>query len=391
METVRPAAPGHQAAGELVDDDDFAVFDHVRDIALVERVGLDGDLDVVFEVPVFGVGDVADAEQLFDLLPALVRDGDGARLFVDDVVAGPGFFFERLDQFAAFELRDDEVYAGVLVGRLVGRAGDDERRSRLVDQNRIDLVDDAIEVSALHHVLQLELHVVAQVVEAELVVGAVGDVGGVGLASLVVREVVDDDADRQAEEAVDLAHPFGVALGEIVVHGDDVDAAAGERVQVAGKRGDQRLAFAGLHLGDLSLVEDHAADELDVEVAHADGAAAGLAHDGEGLGQDIGEGGFFGGVDLSPDLGRAGFDGVGRDRHAADSLGDARAKLNRLQAEIVVRERLDSGLKGVDLGDGGHQALDSAFVRGAEDFADRFVEHVRTCPSSWAGFTQSLV
>jgi len=54
-------------------------------------VGLDGDLDVVFEVPVLGVCDVADAEEFFDLLPTLVGDGDGACLLVDDEVSGPGF------------------------------------------------------------------------------------------------------------------------------------------------------------------------------------------------------------------------------------------------------------------------------------------------------------
>ena len=74
-------------------------------------------------------------------------------------------------------LRDDAVDAVVLVDRLLGRAGDDERRPRLVDQDRVDLVDDREVVAALHHRREVELHVVAQVVEAELVVGAVGDVG----------------------------------------------------------------------------------------------------------------------------------------------------------------------------------------------------------------------
>ena len=97
---------------------------------------------------------------------------------------------------------------------------------------------------------EVELHVVAQVVEAELVVRAVGDVAAVGDLALLVVQLVLDDADRQAEEAVDAAHPLGVAAGEVVVDGDDVNALAFERVQVGGQGGDQRLAFAGLHLGD---------------------------------------------------------------------------------------------------------------------------------------------
>ena len=74
VQAVGPAAAGHQAAGELVDDDDLAVLDDVLDVALVERMRLDGGFDVVLQVPVFGVGDVADAEQLLDLFPALVGD-----------------------------------------------------------------------------------------------------------------------------------------------------------------------------------------------------------------------------------------------------------------------------------------------------------------------------
>ncbi len=311
MQTIGPAAAGHEAAGEGVDDDDLAVLDHVVDVALVESVGLDAGFDVVLEIPVFGVGDVVDAEQLFDGDPAVVGDADGAVFLVDDVVAGEIFFaFDELDAefflafviecvnlFAELELRDDLAHAGVLVGGLVGGAGDDERGARFVDEDGVDFVDDGVVVAALHAVLDVELHVVAQVVEAELVVGAVGDVGGVGGAALVVVEIVDDDADGEAEELVDLAHPLGVALGQVVVDGDDVDAAAGERIQIAGESGDEGLAFAGLHFGDLALVQNHAADELHVEVAHLHGAPAGLADHGEGFGQNLVEGFALGGLD----------------------------------------------------------------------------------------------
>ena len=177
---------------------------------------------------------------------------------------------------------------------------------------------------ALHVVRELELHVVAQVVEAELVVGAVGDVGGVGDLPLGVVQLVLDDADGHAEEAVDPAHPLGVAAGQVVVDGDDVNALALERVQVGRQRGDERLAFAGLHLGDLALVEHGAADQLHVEVPHVEHAAAGLAHDGEGLGQQVVE---------------------------RLAVGEALAELGGLAAQLLVGERLERGLEGADLAD----------------------------------------
>ncbi len=93
--------------------------------------------------------------------------------------------------------------------------------------------------------------------------------------------------DGEAEEAVDAAHPLGVAAGQVVVDRDDVDALAAEGVQVGGQRGHQGLALARLHLADLALVQHHAADELHVVVAHVQHALAGLAHHGEGLRQQV--------------------------------------------------------------------------------------------------------
>ena len=101
-----------------------------------------------------------------------------------------------------------------------------------------------------------------------------------------------DDADRQAEAVEDGAHPLRVALGQVVVDGDDVDAAAGHRVERGGERRDEGLALAGLHLRDPALVEDDAAHQLDVEGAHAQLATADLAGRGEDLGQDVVEDGL---------------------------------------------------------------------------------------------------
>jgi hypothetical protein len=62
---------------------------------------------------------------------------------------------------------------------------------------------------------------------------------------------------------------------------------AGQCVQVHGQRGHQGLAFSGLHLGDLALVEHHAAHELHVEMPLPYSAPARLADGGKGLGQQI--------------------------------------------------------------------------------------------------------
>ena len=125
------------------------------------------------------------------------------------------------------EIDHYEVDGLVEVRAILQRTGDDERRARLVDEDAIHLVDDGEIVPALDHIVLAHLHVVAEVVEAQLVVGAVGDVAGIRVAALLIVEAVHDDADRQAEEFVDLAHPLAVAFGEVVVDRHHVHAALG--------------------------------------------------------------------------------------------------------------------------------------------------------------------
>ena len=92
---------------------------------------------------------------------------------------------------------------------------------------------------------------------------------------------------RQAQVVIDGAHPVGVALGQVVVHRHQVGALALQGVEIQGEGGHQRLALAGLHLGDLALMKNDAAQELDIEVALAQTPLGHLPHHGEGIRQDV--------------------------------------------------------------------------------------------------------
>ena len=62
---------------------------------------------------------------------------------------------------------------------------DDERCTRIVNEHGVDLVHDGVVVAALHKVLGRECHVVAQIVEAKLVVCSEGYVSIVGLSARI--------------------------------------------------------------------------------------------------------------------------------------------------------------------------------------------------------------
>src|SRR5690606_19927257 len=69
------------------------------------------------------------------------------------------------------------VHAHIQLGVVIGLTGDDQWRTRFVDQNGVHFVDDGISEAALAAVFGAILHVVAQIVETVLVIGTVGDIG----------------------------------------------------------------------------------------------------------------------------------------------------------------------------------------------------------------------
>ena len=276
VEALGPAPALEDAAGELVDDLHLAALHDVVDVVLEQLLGAQRGLELVHEVLVDVLVEVVDAERLLDRGDADLGGHDRALRFVDLVVV------------VALEVLHDGGELDVELLRVVGAARDDQRRAGLVDEDRVDLVDDRERVAALHLVVAGDGHVVAEVVEPELVVGAVGDAGGVRPAlRLEVVDLGDDDADLEPEEAVELTHPLGVALRQVVVHRDEVHAATGERVEVRGQRGDEGLALTGLHLRDPAEVQCGAAHDLHVEVTLAERAHARLPDRGERLGQDV--------------------------------------------------------------------------------------------------------
>jgi len=152
------------------------------------------------------------------------------------------------------------------------------------------------------------------------------------------------DAHRNAQPGEDAAVPLSVALGQVIVHGDEVGAPAVQRVQVEGEGGDQRFAFAGLQLRDLPLVEDDGAEYLHVEGALTQAPADRLPRDGESLREEVVQ---------------------------SLVLLQTIAELRGLGAKGIVAQPLDLGFEAVDLVEDGHEPLDLALVGAAEDLREK--------------------
>jgi hypothetical protein len=198
----------------------------------------------------------------------------------------------------------------VFIAALLRRTGNDQRRARLVDQNIVHLIDNRIVQFTLHQLREIPRHIVAQVVEPELVVRSIGNISKVGFAprtgtpvnqtSIVgvrfwidIIRIVDrrifvrNCGDAQTEQMVDRSHPSCADFCQVVVDRDQMAPLAGQRIQIERQSRHQRFPFAGLHLGDLALVQHNAAYQLHVVVALTDSAARRLTHDGKRFGKQI--------------------------------------------------------------------------------------------------------
>ena len=315
-------------------------------------MGLDGLVDVVGEGGVLRVGQVLDVEGLLSLGDAPGGKGGGAGLLVHHVVSVQVdvlfLLVVHLGDALALQAGDELVHDGVQLGGLLPLAGDDQRGAGLVDEDGVHLVHHGEVVAPLYQLAGVDGHVVTEVVKAELIVGAVGDVGRVGVLLGLSHDAVDHQTHGEAHEAVHLAHPLGVALGQIVVDGDDVDALARQGVQIGREGGHQGLALAGAHLRDTALVQDDAADELHPVGAHPKHAPGGLPAGGEGLGQDVVQ------------------------RLAA---GQALLEFGGLGLELGVRQRLVLLLQPLDLVHQGEDRLDLPLGAGPENLFEYVHKH----------------
>ena len=346
VQALAPAAALHDPAGELVDDLHLVVLDDVVDVAVVQRLRLQRLREMVDHLRVARVVQILHPQRALDLLDALLGHGDGLVLLVELVVRArvlggalrvAGMRLER-DQ----RRRDAREVVVELRGGL-RLAGDDQRRARLVDQDGVDLVHDGEVVAALDDPLELHGHVVAQVVEAELRVRPVRDVALIRLAARLERHHVLDVGGAHAERLEHRARPLAVALGQVVVGRDEVRALTGDRVEIQRLRGDERLALAGLHLGDVALVQHDPAHQLDIEETHVHRSLERLADGGERLEQELVE---------------------------RLAVREPFPELDRLRGELLVRQGLVLGLERADVRRLLGEALEPPALADAEDLLE---------------------
>ena len=189
-----------------------------------------------------------------------------------------------------FKIRDNTIYFCIEFSGHVRGTGNNQGRSRLVDQDAVNLVHYCVIKIALTKILLVKLHVVAQIIKSKLVVGAVCNVGVIGIPALFIAHIVQDLTNGEAKRMINSAHPLCITLCQVIIHRDQVYAPSGQCIKIKRHGGDKGFSFAGLHLGNGAVVQHDAADELNIIGPFAQNASCSFPGNGKGLKKQISQG-----------------------------------------------------------------------------------------------------
>ena len=105
----------------------------------------------------------------------------------------------------------------------MGWSGNDQRRARFINQDRVDFVDDRVIVPVLNTSSEVELHVVAQIIKAEFIVGAVGNIRRIAPSNR--RRRLLNRAIALSPVKFDVAYIAARSAIVVTVHSDSIDGA----------------------------------------------------------------------------------------------------------------------------------------------------------------------
>ena len=140
-----------------------------------------------------------------------------------------GFNQSRIDKsFLGFNQFFDAGFKGFkLLDIAFGcRSRNNQRRSCIVNQNAIRLVDHRIVMLSLNLLLWRMCHIVAQIIKTKFVVRSVGNVGQISQSTLIaIGSVVFQAIHAKSQEVKQWRIPFAITTGQVIVYGNHVNTA----------------------------------------------------------------------------------------------------------------------------------------------------------------------
>ncbi len=169
VQTVTVAAARHDTAGKFVNDEDFIILNDIVLITVHDIVCAERELHIMLDFEVFRVCVVLEVEVLFHLRDAVRRHRDVLFFFIDHEIAGFLLAFAHQDVelrrfddvLAALHALRERIADFIELSRFSGLAGNDQRRTRFIDEDGVHLIDDRVIQATEHQLTLVDDHIVS--------------------------------------------------------------------------------------------------------------------------------------------------------------------------------------------------------------------------------------
>ncbi len=184
MKTVGKTTSRHDTTGKLINDHDLIIAYHIILILKHQVMCTQRKDDIVLDLHILRIRKVRQLEETLHLRHARFRQVNHLIFFIDNEISRLltinlhdrihlGNIFHILSSLHL--LCKDIAYFIKLCG-FTALSGNDQRSTRLVDQYRIDLVDDRVMKSAQHQLFLIDDHIVTKIIKTKLIVGNICDI-----------------------------------------------------------------------------------------------------------------------------------------------------------------------------------------------------------------------
>ena len=220
MDTIVIAASRKNTTSVLIHDQDFTVDHHIVFIIGKQLFRFDGVIQETYKRSIPGFVQVLNTQMVFNFIDARFENTDGAFFLVYLVIF---IFFKNV-------FCDAREFTVPTVRFTCSWSRDNKRGTRLVNQDRIDLINNGKVMPALYLLVNGPCHIVTQIIEAKLVIRTVGNIGFILFTALVRVHRRENHARFHTKEPVDTTHQIRLVFGKVIIHRHHVHAFATECV-----------------------------------------------------------------------------------------------------------------------------------------------------------------
>ena len=295
MQTVGISSSRHDTSGKLINDQYLIVLYDIILVTEHQVMGTQCKDYIVLDLQILRICQVFNMEEFLYFLHTFLGQVYYFIFFIDDKITGLDNFLSHdschlghlTTGFTTLQLSCQNITDFIQLGGLSALSGNDQRSSRLIDQYRVNLIDDRIMQLSLYQLLFINNHVVSQIVKTILIIGNIRNITCILFPSLVIFHRVQDHTDFQSQKLMDFTHPLRISFGQVIVDGYDMHAFTFQRVQISRTGRNQSLTFTCSHLRDTPLMQNNTTDQLYPVMLHIQHTLGSLTHRSECLRKQI--------------------------------------------------------------------------------------------------------